>query len=472
MGKVKKEKTVKRTLKKREEENVSSGVPELPKTAHQEISSLLDMIRREEKSIDELDEEEVIEMRKRLNPYAGEIPIDHEKEACFAYSITNMREEYMKKLLMTACTGFIYRRGDEWGVPKADYVVPVEELDRNEIIYDFVESNVVAGRVKLNLQEEIRVGGGEGASQEETIFNKLKRVIIREFLDDIFQFNTDAHIRSTYVANPHDTSRKPLKKRKPRQTREKRTSEIDEELPAGERQSEEYKRMVNVRKPDDLFYHFKNYIDMNYDAVRHATNNLHCEKPDVDFIVKIYDKFPNMEEYRKFVDENEKATVLNIDCAPANKFCWLGPFAANREKTLFYNSETRILQEMMENAERQQKMGADMIAKKRSDLRRKNIEEAGEHDAKVMEDYIREKDKEHKKRGMQPITELERNQLELERKYIGEFDKPSAECEETPDTIEVRAFVHDTRKKRMTTTTFLTAAEKPDFDYTSIKSGK
>ncbi len=67
----------------------------------------------------ELTAEQVLEIQKRLNPYAGiagPAPSpDHKKVAACSY--TNLREEYLRRLTMTSLVGFLFQIFHEWEVP-------------------------------------------------------------------------------------------------------------------------------------------------------------------------------------------------------------------------------------------------------------------------------------------------------------------------------------------------------------------
>ena len=92
-----------------------------------EFQSLLDdIINNPEKALKTLDEsktdispEQILEIQKRFNPYtyvpkAG----DNSKTRVAACSITNMREEWIRKFVMTSLIGFVFQLAREWEVPE------------------------------------------------------------------------------------------------------------------------------------------------------------------------------------------------------------------------------------------------------------------------------------------------------------------------------------------------------------------
>jgi hypothetical protein len=93
-------------------------------------------------AIDSLTDSQVIELRKRLNPYTMTIPSQTGSLACM--SIINWRDEWFKKFTMTSLIGFIYRMCEEWNVPEDQPIVPVKEV---------VAKRVVEYRKKLAIED-------------------------------------------------------------------------------------------------------------------------------------------------------------------------------------------------------------------------------------------------------------------------------------------------------------------------------
>ena len=86
-----------------------------------DFDQLLDMIRLDADLVDKLTDEQVIAMRKKLNPYGRTI------EGSGTYSclsITNLSEQYMKKFLMTSLIGFVYRQCDEFELDDGQQLIP------------------------------------------------------------------------------------------------------------------------------------------------------------------------------------------------------------------------------------------------------------------------------------------------------------------------------------------------------------
>ena len=79
-----------------------------------------DILQQPERLLDEsLTADQILEIQKRLNPYAGiagPAPIP-EKKRIAAVSHTNLREDYLRRFTATSMVGFLYQMLKEWEVP-------------------------------------------------------------------------------------------------------------------------------------------------------------------------------------------------------------------------------------------------------------------------------------------------------------------------------------------------------------------
>lgn len=140
--------------------------------------------------IKDLDEKDLIKMRQMLSPYGTTI---EGSKNYLTMSYTYIEQEYLKKLLMTGLIGFLNRMCDEWKVPDDILVTPVYEYVKDPSILDKnVPKKESADRKKKRL------------------FNKKwmeKRIIVKQFLEEFFQFDPDIHVRSSYTPHTKDSSR-------------------------------------------------------------------------------------------------------------------------------------------------------------------------------------------------------------------------------------------------------------------------
>lgn len=84
---------------------------------------LADIMANPERVLDkDISPDQVLELQKRLNPYAyvaGDAgDADHKRSVAASY--TNLRADYQQRFTMTSLVGFLFRVFDEWEVPVAD----------------------------------------------------------------------------------------------------------------------------------------------------------------------------------------------------------------------------------------------------------------------------------------------------------------------------------------------------------------
>ena len=393
---------------------------------HDSVDQLFKQILNNERSIDDLDEEETIDLRKKINPYGQAIKLDGNTGKIYAYSLINLQEEYQKKFLMSSLIGFLFRRADEWGVPDGDYVTYGEELNEEEVMRDFIEENLVDGKVVLKKEKKPGVSGGEEYSNEETIANRFRRMIVHKFLKDLFEFNPDEHVRSAYQRNKNDPERQKVSDHKTHSKNYKKNVKESKVV----KKEREYSRIVDHIPPAELFHKFTYYIDSNHDPIRIATRNLYGEKPDLEYTLIIYNNFDSMDQYQDFVHKHESEFTAEIRSCSQNNWTIQTSCAANRERLQYYNRNNRVLQEIFDMVEAGQKLGKDMLNKRIEKKKKQNIEECGPDDEKFIKNYRREQRKTHKKAGLNEVSDRERAQADLEKKYISRYDKPAPELDE------------------------------------------
>ena len=129
------------------------------------------------RSVEDLDEDEVVEIRQALNPYGTAINLENNTGKYFAYSFINLREEYLKKFLMTSLIGYLFKRCDEWGVPDGDYVVPIEEFNREQITREFTEAEYEQHAIsRANVEAEMETREAEAQAKAEAKASALAKL--------------------------------------------------------------------------------------------------------------------------------------------------------------------------------------------------------------------------------------------------------------------------------------------------------
>lgn len=159
----------------------------------EQVSAMLDELNS--KDLSNLDPDTIMDYRKKTNPYGRTI---HGADKYLNFSLTQISHEYWKKFIISAFVGFLNRMNDEWKVPSGVPVTPVYEY-----LEDPSKVDVPAAVLEKGYKKTI----------DEYEFNKewmAKRLIVKEFLEEMFQFNPDEHVRSGYRPNRADKSRKPI----------------------------------------------------------------------------------------------------------------------------------------------------------------------------------------------------------------------------------------------------------------------
>jgi hypothetical protein len=369
------------------------------KKLSENIDELLKNVTEEQ--LANLNMEEIIELRKALNPYGRTI---EGSDNYLNFSVTILRDEYMKKLLTTGLVGFLFRMCDEWKVPLGVPVVPVDEYFEDP--------------TKIEASEKIAKSNDKSLKYDYE-FNKKwmdKRVIVYEFLEEIFQFNPDEHVRSAHYPERKDKTRKPINTRAgklaadhlcktDRQFREteagyelkKKENEILHGIrsdlndnnyptaktyttPTGDGKDALLPSTVrNVIPPHDTFGRFTRYVKENYEQVREAVNDLYCEKPDMELAINPFSWHKTLEDAETFKKKNSKEIISEMYTAHSGKWNFFDSFKKQRESVQFFNDDTIVLEAMIKNLERDEKLARDIMQKKKNLAKKKNIIEEGPH---------------------------------------------------------------------------------------------
>lgn len=329
-----------------------------------DFDTLLNMVKVDSNLVNGLTDEQVTELRKRLNPYGKTV----EGEGTFTcLSITNLSEQYMKRFLMTSLIGFLYRQCDEHGLDDGEPVTTMDDYKKFIRVYDTAVSE---GR---DAAEWLKTVDTKDTSNEYAAIvlqkNRLvergdgfkRRLIVRNFLDSLFQFNPDLHVRSAYANNPLDTERRPPK-------------QVVDSLNTVETNSSDLVRHI---PPLDTYHRWTYYTDTNYEEIRSATNDIYADKPDLEFAINPYGQFDSQEDVDKFIQKHKNEVVADILTLHNSKWNLTGSFKNNRERINFYNDKTSVIEEIFKQMEQDKKLGADLMRKRVKRKKEKNIKEVG-----------------------------------------------------------------------------------------------
>jgi hypothetical protein len=288
-----------------------------------------------------------------------------------------------------------------------------------------------------------RYGGLLPGGQQE-FPEKMAKKIILDFLGYLFEYNADAHVRRAYDetdlkpeetdvdglagkqwVDPHDPERLPL--RTLLQKGPKSTVEEDEKPLSVARKSQQvynaiccllndkevaeaaihiaqnqdrFARLLlpeGVQKvfthmpPADVFERIRNYQYDNYESIRAATNTLFATKPDLEFMMAVYDVFEGTDaevdkQWNDFKDTYQDDLVAKANLIKLGGWTVMTDCKGNRERVDYFNRHTDVLQRMLKQQEGDTKAGRDMLKKRVYNTKAKNIAKSGP-DAKSLGDY-------------------------------------------------------------------------------------
>jgi hypothetical protein len=250
--------------------------------------------------------------------------------------------------------------------------------------------------------------------------NMTKRIIIREFLDSMFTFNPDVHVRGAYGFNPLDPERKEIKtdvakksnaswqskdkfdKHKESKLNKSNSTAADVNAHAAEdgvsaTKGDEFDGdETDVRKvvtrhipPADTYFKLQMYMDDFHDQLKSAVTDIYHEKADIEWAVNPYQVFSGEtknEDAKKFVHKHADEVLYDIETLHTNHWNLMGSFKKNKDRTDFLNSNTEVITEYLSQLEKDKKMGRGLMMKKAQRKKLANVGKDGP-DSKMFKRY-------------------------------------------------------------------------------------
>lgn len=353
-----------------------------------DLTSILDELSAE--NLDDLTEEELLEYRKQLNTYGRTI---EGSDNFLTFSHTNLGEKYTEKLQMTAMIGYLNSELDSYLVPHGHRVIPVYDYCKDQTLIDEYSKDWTKTE---QIQKEL----------DENKEAMKKRIIIKEFLETLFQYNPDVHVRSSYKPQPKDIVRNiidtpaanlaiaQLKKSdaKFRETMldydriqkiinmKESTTNITLDklvanklvLPEQHYMNVDYEKMPTEDKnllrtacemipPADTFHKYKTYFESNYDKLREAVQYLYCDKSDFELAINPYSWHATRAEAEEFQKKHKGEVISDIIIADSGKWNIFSPFAKVRDTMKYFNENTIVLEEIAAQIEQDAKLGGELV---------------------------------------------------------------------------------------------------------------
>lgn len=205
------------------------------------------------------------------------------------------------------------------------------------------EIDAITQRVKLQL--------GITMTREEYLDDERDR--ITRFLDSLFIYNPDNHVRSAYAPNYADTTR---------HLPEARIEEL--------RQAASVKYSRTLIPPKDTFARWNRYTDANYEELRQATDDIYSERSDIEWsivplnVVAANSEADATELAREYQRKHAEEFEASVYTAKFNKWTLLPEFKVNRERIEFLNKDTEVLRRILEQNKIDAEQGRNMVKKR------------------------------------------------------------------------------------------------------------
>lgn len=368
-----------------------------------ELQALTKSLFENPELANDLTDEQVIAIRKYVNPYGTIISAE---ESYANISIINWRDEFMKRFHMMSLTGFLFRMLEEY-TDKSDLAQCRDQHDKHietkltNLAPTCSADDLAKERAKLEAERD----------EELALRTKVTKQIIGRFLSRNFEFNPDRHVRevgrggkdpivtleklataeavSKDVAAEEDDSLAVLRATAAAtnesieliraaasvadaDTAAILTRKVDglKKLAGGVLAAADAKSAADVLPalkhipPADTLYNYSRYVTNNYSRLREAYSAMFHEQPDIELGVIYYNAFPNEEAARNHRIQHANEFKAEVVTVSNNGITLLGPFKENNSRIDFYNKNTEILKQMMEQMEKDHKLGKDLMEKK------------------------------------------------------------------------------------------------------------
>ena len=283
------------------------------------LKNILEDIEKNPEILDEMTEDEIRELRKEIHPYSNVVGLG---DKYTILSFTNIDAEFNKRLITMGVAGFVYKMLEEFNPedhPQLDELYPEEDKD------------------KLPFTVEK----------------------IKGFLDTIFNYNPEDHVR-------------PLK-------RENASS-------LNELTAQKQKELNIPMPPADTMLRFTRYLDNHFEQLRDITARAWGIDSAIEDAIQVMETFNTEDEAKAFREKYQDDFRCQVRVLQHGVWNLVGPWEKNRDKMEYLNEQTQFLQEVMDRLEEDERLGAEMMRKRVKKKKTRNIEKDG-NDPKTLDQY-------------------------------------------------------------------------------------
>lgn len=322
--------------------------------------------------------------------------------------------------------------------------IKIKEYEITDSEYDTIVDEVKA---ELNID----------TTKEEWV--QERQDTVQSFLDEYFLYNPDNHVQCAYKPNYDDDLRTPLRTAwRDFHNGEMTETQYDQALADQAKNVERYRVITeeeyerSVIPPDDSFFRWQRYIDNNYEELRQATDDIYCEKSDVEWSVVPLKHFSGRDKKEVEVESNEwkrkyaeefEGDVLFATFGVHNM---LGSWEQNREARDFYNKNSEVIKQIIDQNKDDQRMGRRLMKQRTETVKRDNVAEAGP-DAAGLKSYMEGTGSSLKTFGAKHADDLDNEESSIQTIGGRELDGLNRMDESNKQEIEV-GFTHIRPRKR------------------------
>jgi hypothetical protein len=464
-----------------------------------ELRKLGDKLVSDPDAVYDLTQDELLKVRKYINPLGNVVP---SKKVYANMSIINWREKDMRHMLMTGLIGYLYRTLEEYECEDVNnelqngLAASTNTNTRAKLQQKAAESH---SKMRANIRKfldrnfnynpdyHLRSARSEGKNDPErpptasqianackiaesakSIESKLlsRNELTYKYMRDNLLYTYQAAGEATSAikgalsvlllpdSNTADNQGVLLKKYKQLTDLRADLSKIVLPLSAADTIA-----AWQIDPPADVYHHFDRYFTNHYEQLREVCTAVYNEKVDFEYAVILYDAFKTPEAAREHRLQHENEFSTEIQTIENSGVTLLGPFRENRDRLDFYNKNTEIMKQMMDQLEADHKLGKDLMEKRVKRQKKRNISECGP-DAPGLAAYTRSMNTVRELGAKQVVTREEKEEMAR----AAEEAKAAKESLEVPDdAIQVDMFYPVTQNgvTSLEKTKFYTQAEAP-----------
>lgn len=328
-----------------------------------------------------------------------------------------------------------------------------ESVEVDNRLDKFVEETYYKPVVKLN--REKRSNYIDSLIQQQS---DEERLVIERFLNSIFNFNPDKHVRQSYKYEPNENKYENYKDNVLTPV----TKDIQEDL-------------ENIKKhipSDNVFYNYNQYFEHSYEIMRAATENIYKLSPLIELAFNIYAQFKTPEECKEFVEKYQHLVKNDITIVQNNSWrLVLNGFAENKKVNEIVDKQNIFLQNMLKQHEKDTKIKEEILNKQVEVKKIKNIKRMGKKN-NAMKDYEGLDDGYMRRSGAQSVnvnTDNITSEIdEIEEQLISEYGAPVDEDGIPEDCIAVDVFHSNPNKNTFETSRIFSKSEQLDSELSKI----